>query len=275
MLAADSGVVDRETELTVLRQALARALSGRRGVVAICGEPGVGKSTLVEAFMEESSRREGILVGFGQCVEHRGPGEPYLPVLEAIASLADGPDQERIVAELARRAPTWLAELPWLLDADELEGLRRRILGATRDRMLREMIEALEAMSNERPLALVLEDLHWADPSTLDLIGAIARRRRPARLLIAVTYQPADSGAAARPEAGPRPGRARAGCGDPGRPARRGRGRRLPGRPLPGVGGGRAAGAAADRADRAATRCSCASSSTTGSSTAWSRRAAP
>ena len=186
----DDGPAVRDAEMGMLRTALARALSGRRGVVAVTGEPGVGKTTLVDAFAREAERREGVLIGHGQCVEHRGPGEPYLPVLEALASLADGPGGDRVVAELAQRAPTWLAELPWLLVADDLEALRQRILGSTRERMLREMTEALEALSAERPLVLVLEDLHWGDPSTLDLIGAIARRRRPARLLIVLTYQP-------------------------------------------------------------------------------------
>ena len=181
--------VDRDAELGKLRTALARALAGRRGILAVSGEPGVGKTTLVESFAGEAAAREGVLVGIGQCVEHRGPGEPYLPILEALGSLAEGPDQSRVIAELAQRAPTWLAELPWLLDADDLEGLRQRILGATRERMLREMTEALESLSAERPLMLVLEDLHWTDPSTLDLLGAIARRRRPARLLIVLTYQ--------------------------------------------------------------------------------------
>ena len=187
--ALPRGPVDRDAELSKLRNAMARALAGRRGIVAVSGEPGVGKTTLVESFAAEAAAREGVLVGVGQCVEHRGPGEPYLPILEALGSLTEGPDQARVVAELAQRAPTWLAELPWLLDADELEGLRQRILGATRERMLREMTEALESLSAERPLMLVLEDLHWTDPSTLDLLGAIARRRRPARLLIVLTYQ--------------------------------------------------------------------------------------
>ena len=64
-------------------------------------------------------------------------------------------DKDRVVTELGRRAPTWLAELPWLLDADDMDSLRQRILGATRERMLREMTEALEALAAERPIVLV------------------------------------------------------------------------------------------------------------------------
>jgi hypothetical protein len=64
--------------------------------------------------------------------------------------------------------------------------------GATRDRMLREMADALEALTADRPLVLVLEDFHWSDHATLDLIAWLARRREPARLLLLITYRPID-----------------------------------------------------------------------------------
>ena len=64
--------------------------------------------------------------------------------------------------------------------------------GATRERMLRELPEALEALTTEALLVLVLEDLHWRDQATIDLLSMIARRREPARLLVRGTYRPAD-----------------------------------------------------------------------------------
>jgi predicted ATPase len=57
--------------------------------------------------------------------------------------------------------------------------------------MLREMAEAVEALT-EQPLVLVIEDVHWSDYSTLDLLALLAQRRGPARLLLLVTYRPAD-----------------------------------------------------------------------------------
>jgi hypothetical protein len=66
------------------------------------------------------------------------------------------------------------------------------VIGATRERMLRKMAEALEALTAETPLALVLEDLHWSDYSTLDLVSYLARRRKPARLLLIATYRPVE-----------------------------------------------------------------------------------
>ena len=69
---------------------------------------------------------------------------------------------------------------------------RSEALRAERVRMVRELCEALEVISQSTTLVLILEDLHWADPSTLDLISAIARRRESARLCLVGTVRPAD-----------------------------------------------------------------------------------
>ena len=181
----------RRPELARLHAALARTLAGRRTGVLAWGEPGAGKTTLVEAFLRDTVARSGAVAGVGQCLAQRGPGEPYMPVLEALGALARGPAGEAVVAALARHAPTWLVELPWLLDEhDDAHAVRMRAQGATRVRMLREMLEALDAVCASVPLVLVLEDLHWADDSTLDLVAAVLRRRDPARLLLLATYRP-------------------------------------------------------------------------------------
>jgi predicted ATPase len=157
---------------------------------AIVGEAGLGKTTLVEAFVAEIGNHDPLWVGRGQCVEHYGVGEAYLPVLEALGRLCRGPGGKELVALLGQQAPTWLVQMPGLVRATDLETLRRRIVGATRDRMLRELAEALNLLTAQQPLVLVLEDLHWSDPSTLDLIAVLARRREPARLLLIGTYRP-------------------------------------------------------------------------------------
>src|SRR6185312_3855195 len=84
---------------------------------------------------------------------------------------------------------------PALLPPERYEGLRRTLAGTTRRRMLRELTDALEAATTDRPLALCLEDLHWSDVSTLDWIAAFAQRPEPARLLLIGTFRPqADGG---------------------------------------------------------------------------------
>ena len=95
------------------------------------------------------------LVARGQCIEHYGAGEAYLPVLEALGQLCRQPGGEQMVTLLSRYAPTWLVQMPALVNDSEFEALQRKVQGATRERMLREMAEAIEALTAERPLVLV------------------------------------------------------------------------------------------------------------------------
>src|SRR5262249_25504037 len=104
-----------------------------------------------------------------------------------------------IVQTLSTRAPTWLIQFPSLVKAEQREALQREILGATRERRVREICEALEVLTAEHPLVLVFEDLHWVDPATLDLVSALARRREAAQLLLLCTYRPMDVALAQSP----------------------------------------------------------------------------
>ena len=218
-------LVGRETELTQLHGWLEKALSSERQIVFVSGEPGIGKTALIETFLRsllsqqvqgprskacpERSRRvqsredqtldprrqtldAGVWVGWGQCIEYFGAGEAYLPVLAALGQLGRDTQNPHLVEVLHHYAPTWLVQMPALVKPDEFEALQRRTAGATRARMLREMAEALEVLTHEQPLVLVLEDLHWSDPSTLELLSFIARRKQNARLLIVGTYRPVE-----------------------------------------------------------------------------------
>ena len=194
---AGAGLIGREAELGRLGALYDLAAHGRRQVVFVTGEAGIGKTTLVEAFAGEVGRERAGLVARGQCLEQRGGPEPYLPVFDAFGRLCQV--DPGAVALLSRVAPTWLAQLPALVEPADRAELERRALGGTRERMLREAAEALEAAGADRPLVLVLEDLHWADPSTVDLLEWLARRDVPARLLVVGTYRPADALAGGAP----------------------------------------------------------------------------
>ena len=186
-----SNVVGREAALERMRGWLDKALRGERQIVFVTGEAGLGKTTLVETFLEGAAG-PGIGVGRGQCLEHYGVGEAYLPVLEAITHLAQEPGGGRLIEHLRHRAPTWLAQMPSLIMTADRDLFERLASGATRERMLREMAEALEALTAESALVLVIEDLHWSDYSTLDLISYLARRREAARLMLIGTYRPVE-----------------------------------------------------------------------------------
>lgn len=186
----------RELELAQLHTCLAKALNGERQIIFVAGEPGIGKTTLVDAFLarlaDEHEHEHELRIGRGQCIEHYGAGEAYLPLLEALGRLGRESGGQRLIELLNQQAPTWLVQMPALLTAPELEILQRKTQGVTRHRMLRELAEAMEALTAERPLVLWLEDLRWGDVSTLNWLAFVARRREQACLLVIGTYRPVD-----------------------------------------------------------------------------------
>jgi DNA-binding SARP family transcriptional activator/predicted ATPase len=191
-------LVGRDGELDHLRRLLDDVLGSQRRIVFVSGRPGIGKTTLVRAFIDDAETQGGILVGRGQCFEQYGQREAYMPVLEALGRLCRGGDGEQLVRLLAERAPTWLSQLPGLAETLGVDAGSLAV-GATRERMLRELVEAVEAIAQIRPLALLFEDLHWSDPSTIDVLAALARREDPARLLLLATYRPQDARATSHP----------------------------------------------------------------------------
>jgi len=186
-------VVGRSTQIDELRKCLQRTLGNKRQIVFITGEAGIGKTALADEFqLQVRLDRPGVHIARGQCVEGYGGVEAYYPILEALGQLCQGLEGEPVVQILATQAPTWLVQFPALVNSEQREILQGEILGATRERMLREIGVALETITSEKPLLLVLEDMQWADPSTLDLISALARRRQSAKLMLIGTYRPVD-----------------------------------------------------------------------------------
>jgi predicted ATPase len=175
-----------------LQQCLHKTLSGERQVCFITGEPGIGKTTLVSAFLKDIATHSEIGIARGQCLEGYGAGEPYMPVLEALETLYGAPGNRRVVECLSHYAPSWLLQMPGLLESAELEDIQRRTQGVTRERMLRELARFFEALTAEWGLILWIEDLHWADDSTLGLIAYLAQRPQQARLLLIGTYRPVE-----------------------------------------------------------------------------------
>ncbi len=193
--------VGRERDIERLDDALARALAGDRRVVFVTGEPGIGKTTLADAFLRRIADRPDVTTASGQCFEHSGSPEPYLPVLAALGELGRGDARRRLVRVLRRHAPAWLPQLPSLGVTIGGDGAAGSGTGATRTRprMLRELAEAVETFTARRGLVLVLEDLQWGDASTLDLLSFVARRPGRARLLVVATYRPEDVREGAHP----------------------------------------------------------------------------
>jgi DNA-binding winged helix-turn-helix (wHTH) protein/tetratricopeptide (TPR) repeat protein len=194
----------REAELERLGQLFLEARAGHRQMVFVTGEPGIGKTSLLRTFLEELTEaelEEPAWVAGGRCIELHGEGEVYLPLLEALERLARDAGPKGVVQTLARFAPSWLAQMPWLGEADAAHEMEVPAPAPTPVRMFREFCVAVEALSEKRPLVLWLEDLHWSDAATLDLLAALASRSDPARLLVLATYRPVEAAVTSHPVA--------------------------------------------------------------------------
>jgi tetratricopeptide (TPR) repeat protein len=185
-------IVGREEELRRLDEALTQATAKRGRTLLITGEPGIGKTTLADEFILHARRRRGaVLVARGRCVEQYGTGDTYLPFLDALDSLLSGTGGARTATVLRSHAPTWCLQLPTAFGSSGTRAeLQQETIGATKDRMLRELGDALAALTAGLSVVLVLEDLHWADTPSIDLLRHLCQRAGDQRLLIVGTFRP-------------------------------------------------------------------------------------
>jgi DNA-binding winged helix-turn-helix (wHTH) protein/tetratricopeptide (TPR) repeat protein len=185
--------VGRKEELRRLEESMEQAARSAGKIVLLSGESGIGKTALAQSFLTLVRRQcPDVLTAQGVCVEQYGPGEAYLPFLEALTSLLASRARERLLTMLRTKAPTWCLHLPVAVPVAERDRMQYETIGATKERMLREMSDFLEALTTETPLLLLFEDLHWADTSSADLLGSLGRRIGTQRLLVVGTYRPED-----------------------------------------------------------------------------------
>jgi DNA-binding winged helix-turn-helix (wHTH) protein len=188
--------VGRAAPLKILERALQIARSGRRQAVFVTGEAGIGKTTLVEMALRLIGPG-GIDVMRCVCNELFGAHEAFLPLIGGLHELCRNPRDTSLLKSLRVHAPTWLTQMP-LVD-QERAAIEREVFGSNRERMLLEFCDVMEDLASQRPWVMVLEDLHWSDPATVDAISRLARRDRPVPLLIIATYRPTDVSARQHP----------------------------------------------------------------------------
>ncbi len=185
--------VGRSDELVRLRAAWAHALAGRGEVAVVTGEPGAGKTTLLARLALEAAD-QGATVLYGRCDER--VASPYEPFVEALGHFVDHcPGEELaellgpVAAELGRMLPGLAHRLATGVDAPlaDPESARWRLLEAAR--------RGLGALCERDPVLLVVDDLHWADSASLDLLDRVMRETPSARLMIVLALRPWDPGA--------------------------------------------------------------------------------
>ena len=191
---AERHTVGHDQARAQLRGAFDAAAADRGAMFALAGEPGMGKTTLVEDFLRElTASGRSCTIARGRCSERLAGAGAYLPWLEALDSMRDetGGSAARLLRIVA---PTWYAQVAPLDTGEDTPEARLATVnrGGSQEWMKRELGTFVEEVSRQRPLVLFFDDVHWADPSTVDLIAYIAGRLPSMRVLLLVTYRPSD-----------------------------------------------------------------------------------
>jgi predicted ATPase len=179
--------VGRTQELARLRGLLARAAGGEPLLVLLGGEAGVGKTRLAEQFAA-AAQEQGARVLVGGCVPLGEEGLPFAPVVQALRGLADQLDPAELQAvagparaELARLLP----DLAWGREA----AAGTAVAGAGQGRLFELLLGVVLRLAASAPLLLIMEDLHWADRSTRDLLAYLATSLRSGRVMVVGSFR--------------------------------------------------------------------------------------
>jgi tRNA A-37 threonylcarbamoyl transferase component Bud32/tetratricopeptide (TPR) repeat protein len=185
--------VGREQERNELRAAYRSACSGRGSLLCVAGEPGIGKTTLVEDLLSDLGAEERCTIARGRCSERLAGTEAYLPFLEALESLLRDAHRAEMEPAMRQIAPTWYAQVaPRSADSEEIAQLLADVKTASQARMKRELGSFFQEAARLRPLVLFFDDLQWADGSTIDLVSFLAAKLDAMNMLIVAAYRPSD-----------------------------------------------------------------------------------
>jgi predicted ATPase len=199
--------VGRESQRAQLMRAYARVKQGRSLIVALTGEPGIGKTSLVEDFLPELiARGERPTIARGRCSETLAGSEAYLPILDVLDALLHRHDGPSLATVIKAVAPTWYLQVatPSIGESTTVESAlsgeaRQAQPAASQERMKRELGALLQEISRIQPVVLFIDDLHWADISTVDILNYLAGRFSDMRVLVVTSYRPADMALANHP----------------------------------------------------------------------------
>jgi len=199
--AAAKLTVGRDLQRGQLLRAYGRVKTGRGLIVGVTGEPGIGKTSLVEEFFHDLIRRgERPVIARGRCSESLAGAEAYLPILEVLDGLMRSASHTAVAETIKTIAPTWYVQVATYSDGQTaITELREPSPAVSQERMKRELAALLQELSRARPLVLFIEDLHWADVSTVDILNYLAARFDDLRLLVVTNYRPSDMALAKHP----------------------------------------------------------------------------
>ena len=159
----------------------------------MAGEPGIGKTTLVEDLLGDLGAEERCTIARGRCSERLAGTEAYLPLLEALESLLRDAYRAEMESAMRQIAPTWYAQVALQsADSEEIAQLLADVKTASQARMKRELGSFFQEVARRRPFVLFFDDLQWADGSTIDLVSFLATKLDAMNMLIVAAYRPSD-----------------------------------------------------------------------------------
>ncbi len=186
--SSPAALFGRDTAVQQLNTSWAGAQSGQKQILFITADAGLGKTALIDCWLDQQfaqlSDHQPKLLACASCFDQHGSSEPYLPILSALGHLLKGPQHATIKPLLRQYAPSWYVQIPALMQGGEREALQQELFGATTQRMLREFVDFIAVLTKDTPLLLCIEDLHWCDSASLDLIKALAQRQHNGRFML-------------------------------------------------------------------------------------------
>jgi predicted Ser/Thr protein kinase len=192
--AADRTTVGREAQREQLLRSYLRVKAGKGLVLGITGEAGIGKTSILEDFLADLPRRgERPIVARGRCSQRLAGEEPYLPILEALESLLHPVTGPSCAQTMKAVAPTWYALVAGRTqDSESIPGSGETAPAASQERMKREFGALCIELSRAQPLVFFIDDLHWADISTVDIFNYLTGRFSDMRVLVLLSYRLSD-----------------------------------------------------------------------------------
>jgi eukaryotic-like serine/threonine-protein kinase len=184
--------VGRERELDRMREAVDSALAGRGSLQLLVGEPGIGKTRAAEE-LATYARVSGARVYWGRCREDEG-APAYWPWVQAVRSYARDADPVALAWQLGGGAAEVAQLIPEVAEKLDIEAAAGSDSEEARFRLFDSVTSLLLAASRDRPLVIVLDDLHWADEPSLLLLRFAAREVASSGLLILGTYRDVELG---------------------------------------------------------------------------------